>query len=228
MKDKIDFIEKIRKTFLFSDLKEEEFIMLTKNSTEVYYNSGELIYKQGSHCTHGQYLLDGFAKVFIEGKSQHSIVKIIKPDWFIGLLSVFSYDSNQFSASAIEYCMVRSIRKEAIQELVISNSLFAHKYIKEVSLLATDLAKYLVLKYQKNVRGRLADILLHLSENIYKSNSFNLDFTRKELGDLANTSTESIIRMLSDFRKSGIISFENHRIIINNEVELRKESEMGW
>ena len=225
--DEKSFREFISDTFLFKDITENELENLVLESTEVVFDKNEMIYKSGSYVSHVYYLLDGHAKIFLDADGKEGIVKLVKPGWFIGLLSIFAYETYQFSAAAVEKCIVREIKTSALKGIIMENPLFALKFIKEISLLSNDLTRYLVLKYQKNVRGRLADILLHLSENIYKSNSFKLSFTRRELGSLANTSTESIIRMLSDFRSNGLISFDGQLIIINDHEALRRESEIG-
>jgi CRP-like cAMP-binding protein len=80
---------------------------------------------------------------------------------------------------------------------------------------------------KKNVRGRIAEILFHLSQNIYQSLDFELGFTRHELGNLANTSTETVIRIFSELKKEGIINIVNKGIKINDLNRLKKIIEIS-
>jgi CRP-like cAMP-binding protein len=219
--------DQFRNTYLFSDLTESELSFLINNSIEVSYLKSELIYKEGSYANNALYLLKGYVKIFVEKNNRVRIVKIIKPNWFIGLLSIFSYETHQFSAKAINDITVRSIDINILKELLEGNKLFNYKFIHEISLLSTSLVKYLVLQNQKNVRGRIADILLHLSDNIYLAEEFDMVFTRKELAELANTSTETAIRLLNELRNEEVISIDSHSIKLNNIDLLRKISSLG-
>jgi len=221
------FTEHIHKTYLFSDLNQDELNQLEQHSTEVSYAKGDTIYKQGSYSTHAIYLLEGYATIYQEINVGKRIVKIIKPGWFIGLMSVFSYEKHLFSAMASEACVVRMIEKNQISLLIETNPKFALKMVQELSLLGSSLVQYLVTQNTKNVRGRIAEILLHLSENIYKSTEFEFIFTRKELGALANTSTETAIRIINDFKNEKIIGFNEKKIIISNIDQLKKVLELG-
>lgn len=224
---KMDFKNFIRETYLFRDLTDDELEKLESGSTEVLFRKGETIYKQGNFATHAVYQLEGYSIVFTEIQNYQRIIKIIKPGWFVGLMSVFSMEKHLFSAEAAVHSRLRMIDKNILKEVLHSNSTFAFKFIKELSLLGSSLTNYLVLQNTKNVRGRLAEILVHLSENIYKSDEFQLLFTRKEIGALANTSTETAIRILNDFKKEGIIETKEKIIRIKDIGLLKKAISLG-
>jgi CRP/FNR family transcriptional regulator, polysaccharide utilization system transcription regulator len=227
MEEKESFAQWLSGSYLFSSLDDGDRYFLENNSVEVRYNRGENIYKQGTFCTHAYYLLGGYALVYIEKGNAQRILKIIKPGWFVGLLGIFGYEHYYFSARALQPCSVRLIKTENLKELILRNSDFAFRFIKELSLLSSDLSRFYVLNNLKSVRGRIAEILLHLSRNIYKNSRFDLTFTRKEIAELSNSSTESAIRTLSDFRKEGLIIIEDHQIGIINDAALEKISETG-
>ena len=226
-KSDFELTDQLKNRYLFSDLSESELDFLISNSIDVSYFKGELIYKEGSYANNALYLLNGYVNIFIEKNNRVRIVKIIKPNWFIGLLSIFSYETHQFSAKAINNVKIRSIDTKILKQLLDENKLFNYKFIHEISLLSTSLIKFLVLQNQKNVRGRIADILLHLADNIYLAKEFDMIFTRKELAELANTSTETAIRLLNDLRNEDVISINNRLITINNLDQLKKISSLG-
>jgi len=224
---KMDLKNQLKSTFLFSDLTDTEFSELETKSTEVHYKKGDTIYKQGSYCTHAIYVMTGYAIVYQDINNIHRIIKIIKPNWFIGLMSIFSTEKHLFSAMAIEDSTVRFIEIGFIQNLLNTNKEFNLKFIKELSLLSSSLTQYLVTQNAKNVRGRIAEILVHLSENIFKNTTFSLIFTRKELGALANTSTETAIRVINEFKKEGVIEINDRQIVIKDIILLKKAISLG-
>jgi len=79
----------------------------------------------------------------------------------------------------------------------------------------------------KNLRGRIAYILLDFANNIYKSNEFVLPISRREIAELIDMRTENVIRIMSEFRKDGLIKINGHIIEVINPEMLLKVSDAG-
>ena len=73
---------------------------------------------------------------------------------------------------------------------------------------------------QKQIRGKIADVLLEFSDKIYNSTIFTLPITQEDLGDLVDSSRESISRVLAEFDKDGIIKIAGKKIEILNKKSL--------
>jgi len=73
---------------------------------------------------------------------------------------------------------------------------------------------------QKQIRGKIADVLLEFSDKIYNSTIFTIPLTQEELGDLVDSSRESISRVLAEFDKDGIIKIIGKKIEILNKKSL--------
>jgi CRP/FNR family transcriptional regulator len=61
------------------------------------------------------------------------------------------------------------------------------------------------------VRQRLAFVLILLMD-VYKEEPINL--SREDLANFVGTATETLIRLLKDFKEEGIISTETRKITI--------------
>ena len=85
--------------------------------------------------------------------------------------------------------------------------------------------QFLAFQNKKNVRGRIADVLLYLAENVYESQSFHQTLTRREMAELANTSTETVIRIFSEFKRENVISLQSKTVKILDYDYL---DEMRW
>jgi CRP/FNR family transcriptional regulator len=82
---------------------------------------------------------------------------------------------------------------------------------------------------QKPVRERVAEALLLVKETYgYEPDgqTLNLRMTREELANLVGTATETVIRLLSDFNKQGLIHLEGKKIQIMNDAGLTKEAQL--
>ena len=77
----------------------------------------------------------------------------------------------------------------------------------ESSKAITDLA-------QKPVKERLAETLLMLKDTFELDNQkvIQVKLSREELGNIVGTATESVIRLLSEFKKEGLIALEGKYI----------------
>jgi CRP/FNR family transcriptional regulator len=80
---------------------------------------------------------------------------------------------------------------------------------------------------QKQLPGRLAEIILCMSGYVFKSKKFELPLSINELSDFISTSRESVSRQLSEFCKEGIISMNKKEIEIIREDILSKISVNG-
>ena len=77
------------------------------------------------------------------------------------------------------------------------------------------------------MRGKIADVLIELSERIYNSDIFKIPFTQEDLGNLVDSSRESISRVLTEFEKDGIIRLSGKKVEIINMKSLLMISANG-
>ena len=80
---------------------------------------------------------------------------------------------------------------------------------------------------RKQSNGRIADILLYLSEKIYESHTFTLTFSRQELANFAGCSKEQIIHTLRNFASDKIISISGKKVEITDYNRLKTISRIG-
>ena len=80
---------------------------------------------------------------------------------------------------------------------------------------------------QKQLHGRLADIFLCFSHRIFNSDSFDLPLSRADLGDLTGMSTESVIRIMKEFKDDGLIDMHGRQIHLLDIARLERISEFG-
>ena len=79
----------------------------------------------------------------------------------------------------------------------------------------------------KQSNGRIADILLFLTEKIYQNRSFSLSLSRQELAEFAGCSKEQITHTLQSFSSEGIICVSGKKVEILDIDRLYKISKIG-
>ena len=218
----------IQESSCFDQLTEEEKILVNKNQLTVDYKKGETICKQGSFASHIIYIEHGLVKVYLEGKPKNLILTITPSRHLVGLPSV--YDGNNtflYSVSTYVDSTVNLIDVNVFKQLLKQNANFATKIINVLNENTAQAYGRFFCLTQKQLHGRMADILLCLSQRIFKSTEFNLPLSRNDLGELTSMSTESVIRIMKDFKDNHLISVSGKNIEILDFEKMMKISEVG-
>lgn len=197
------------------------------NPLHVFYKKHEYICKQGQKVSHAIYLVDGSAKLYIEGLNDRNIaLYILTPKSYIGLLSFFESPIYNYSVKALEDCQICMVDLDFVKKLYVDN----HNLLLELNQAFGKSVSYIMEKIitlnQKNIRGRIAESILYLSK-LYNSDEFEMRLTRKDLGELSAISEENAVRLLSEFKAEGIIKVCGRRICILDKKLLVKISEVG-
>ena len=206
---------------------DEEIEKLSLNCALVKFHKGDQLIKQGSFSSNVAYLRSGLAKIHIEGPYHEQIVRIVKAPSYLGLPTTFGDKINQYSVSVIEEAEVCFINIDAFRQLLKSNSDFSYEIMLELCRNELEVFCRCANRTQKQIRGKIADVLLEFSEKIYKSSIFTLPITQEDLGDLVDSSRESISRVLAEFDKDGIIKIVGRKIEILNKKSLSLISANG-
>ncbi len=191
------------------------------------YKKHEIISKQGSNVSNAIYLLEGSAKLYIEGLNNRNIILyILKPQSYIGLLSFFETANYCYSVTALEDTRVCMIDLDLIKNLYLKHHEFLLKLNAAFGRSVASIMNKIITLNQKNIRGRVADSLLYLS-SLYNSDEFNINMTRKELGELSAISEENTVRLLMELKKEGIIGLNGKEVQIIDKRLLTKISAVG-
>lgn len=209
-------------------LTDAEKTMLNDHSVSLSFKKGEMVCKLGAFASHVYFLEEGLVKVFLEEKNRNLILTLSTKNSLLGLASL--YDGNNklpYSIATYTNATVRMIDIQVFRQLLKLNPDFAYRVINLLNESTAQIYGRFFSLTQKQLHGRLADILLCLSNRIFKSTSFNLPLSRADLGDLTGMSTESVIRMMRDFKEDGLISMDCKKIELLDVGRLERISEFG-
>ncbi len=216
------------KSRLFTKLNEQELSYINDFKIEIIFDKGEVITQQGSPIKEFLYLKTGLVKLHFEGKNHKDrIISIARPMDFVSLLSTFSTHDYPFSITALEKSVVCSIDLGAIKKIIEANGNFALELLEQVSRSSHFVLQSTYDIDEKNLRGRIAYILLWFSKKIYHNEKFELPISRKEMGQLINMTTENVIRILSEFKKDKILKIDGKTIHILKPDILESISKWG-
>jgi len=209
-------------------LSEAEIDLMTQNSRTVSFINRDIIFRQDTLTSHAMFVVNGLVKLYKEGRNNKTfILKIATPGNFLGMISIYGGGVFNYSASAINKAEIMFIDIGVFNSIIENNGRYTQHLLKT---LATDnlfMFDRLISQYQKQLPGKIADVILYFAEKIYQSESYELALTRTELAELAGTTKESFIRTLTEFKNDKIIDLDGKFLKINSMSILKTLSKIG-
>lgn len=197
----------------FVDLTSAQQELIFEHSNSLQFKKDETIIKQGFMADHILYLEEGMAKLSVEDQQRSTVFKIIAGDSFIGLMCSFVKRNFDFSAVAIQPSTVRLIDRAIFEQMIRENGKFAVHIVQLMSLMTNKIVHDLVHLSHKNADGAICTVLTELA-SVFKSNTFQMPFSRIELANTVGYSKESVIGCLSSLQKEKIIDVSGKKIEI--------------
>jgi CRP/FNR family transcriptional regulator len=111
--------------------------------------------------------------------------------------------------------------------MVNQNGEFALDVLARISEISDHIISSRLNICSRQLRGRIAYLLSFFSKDIYLHTRFQLPITRREFGELIDMSTENVIRILSEFRRDGLISIDGNQIEIIKFEMLERIAKFG-
>jgi len=209
-------------------LSADELARLNENRYSVRYKPGEIIVKQGTKANFLLSMVGGFGKLYIEGhQNRNLILGFVQPGDLVVGPCIHAEERYMFSVSAMQESHVCFIDVVHFRQVFRDNGLFAEAYLELISRKYARNFDRMVSLTQKQMHGRIADVLIYLSKEVYKSVSFDTVISRQDIADYSGMSKDSAIRILKEFERDRIINLKNRSMEICNMERLFEISATG-
>ncbi|MDF1551110.1 MAG: Crp/Fnr family transcriptional regulator [Bacteroidales bacterium] len=210
---------------IFRHLTKDELNILTFEKGCNYYKRGNIIYHERNRIS-GIYCVNkGIVKVFKTGiDGREKIIRFAQQGDIIGYRSILSQELACTTAKVIEDAVLCFIPGNLFFDLVKGNNEFSMEVLKVSLKELGDANKFIIDIAQKTVRERLAEILVLLKDtfDLDEQSYLKVSLTREELANLVGTATESVIRLLSEFKQDNYIELNGRKIRILKIESLKK------
>ena len=229
--ESVDLREFLKQKTVFKHLNDSELDTIPLEDGPDFYKRGEFIYEEG-HRINGFYcVVRGIIKIFKTGfDGKDMIIRFAKPGDIMGFRSTITGELACTTTKIIEDAAVCYIPGELVRSFVKSNGEFAMDLLELSCNELGEANDYITDIAQKTVRERLAEVLIHLkwTFNLDSENFLQISLTREELANLVGTATESVIRLLSEFKQDKLIELHGRKIKILDEAKLIKIGNMHY
>ena len=201
----------------------EELGKLSENRKTRKYKKKEVIFHEGDYAGAIYFVNSGRVRTYkINDDAKEYSVDLYGAGDFIGYLSIFEGEDYIETAEAMDDTEMLKIPKEDFIELLYKNRDVSNRFIKMLAHNVVEKEEKLLNLAYDSVRKRVADALVKLQKKYQNNNdeNFEISISRNELASIVGTSTETVIRTLSDFKEEGLILIKGSKITISKSEEL--------
>jgi len=212
----------------FHELYSEEFDSIREKKTQLTYQQGENLFKQGAFAPYVMYIIDGLIKVYLQtGYDKQINLRLAKKGDFLAFSSVFGENVYKYSALSLKNSTICMIDKTALNRLLLANPEFAMQITSRNMQNEHHLYEIIKSISYKQMRGKLASALIYLSSEEFTNEEVFKYLSRQDIADFASISTESAIKFLKEFEKEGILQLNNKDIQIIDPSRLDEIEKRG-
>jgi len=222
-------LDRLRMVPFFLDLSEEQLREVNQKFTANHYSKGEVIYRQGDTSTMLRVVVAGNVKLAahtMEGESV--LLDMLQPGDFFGNPSAAGKDGYNETAETQTSACILSIRISDFREIMNRYPSVAMSVLDITTNRLSESRQRIQHLSTLPVTKRITHILVMLGNKFGEESRhgllIQLPLSRKELADMAGTSTATASRVMSKFQEDDLISSGRQWIAIKENSELLRIS----
>ncbi|BDD03683.1 Crp/Fnr family transcriptional regulator [Aureibacter tunicatorum] len=216
----------------FSDLSYDELTKLSDTKSSITYKKGQTLFYEGTRPLGLFCINSGKVKVYkMSADGKEHIISLGKPGDFLGYRALIGEEFYAASATVLEEATICYIPKTEFLNALQKNPYFFQRMTKALCHQVGVLEQKLITLAQKSVRERLALTLLMLKESYGMedpdggSTLIDIALSREDLSNIVGTATETVIRLLSEFKSDKMIAMQGKKIRVINAQALMKTAD---
>ncbi len=222
----------VKDSTFFGNMELSSLTCMSENKTCTVYKKNQVVFHEGTR-PQGVFCINrGRIKIYktgVEGKDQ--IIQILKSGDLMGYRAMFSEEQYPVSAETLEETTLCFIPKSDFMEALSSDPKLSKSIIKSLSKDLSTMADSLTTLAQKPVRERLAGALTMLIDtydlDAIEGDTEGINLTREDLANIVGTATETLIRLLHDFKEEKLIETQGRKIMIKNKEKLQRVANLA-
>ena len=193
------------------------------------YKKGQRLIQEGTRPLGVYCIKSGKVKVFKLGQQgKEHITSILKEGDLVGYRAMLSDSLYHVSVEALEEVVACHIPREDFLKSFQSDKVLNNTLITELSAEVITLTNVITDIAQKPVRERTAATLVLLNTVYSSKNGSNngdlseINLTRESLANMVGTATETLIRIIHDFKEEELITTNGRKINIQDLKALQR------
>lgn len=183
----------------------------------------QIIYYEGDMVSSVYLVMSGKVKTIkLSADGRELLTGMYGPDEYFGVPALLLNEPYTETAEALEDSAVCQLPKEMFEELLNRYPDVARQFIRILSNNLLDKEEQLLQLAYHSVRKRMAEVLIRLSKLEKQEGQVTLRISRDNLAAMAGMATETVSRILSDFKDEGLIERKGSQIGIVDFSKLQQ------
>jgi CRP-like cAMP-binding protein len=216
----------LRGVELLNHLKDSDLERVADLCQLVRFRRAETIFSESQPGGSLYVVMSGRIKIFgSSSQGRSKTFAFLEPGDFFGEMSLLDDEVRSASASALEDSVLIMLKREDFKKLILTRPAMAEAVLKTIAQRLRRANKEIEALSFNNVLGRIAQILLDLSDRYGKKTDegirIDMNLSHKELAEMAGTAREVISRVISRFRRIGCVEFFDNKITITDRDKLK-------
>ncbi len=214
---------------LFAGLTPEDRTFLKPLCRVAAYEKGEAIFSEGEPAKELCFVVLGRVKVVKAAGERDLILGIFGPGEAVGMVAVFEGRPYPATAIALEPSTIVHVPELRFFEALGDHSGVVKRLFQGMMRRQVELTKRL-LDLTGHVDGRIARLLVTLADKAGRSEGkgtfIGIALTRQEIADLAATTVETAIRIMSRWGKEGLVETREDGFFVPDLDALQHHAEV--
>jgi len=206
---------------------QEQLNKISSGKTCCHYKKGQHIFYEGNmpmgiHC-----LSSGVVKLVrtnLDGKEQ--ILRFAQKGDYLGYRALVAQEPLFASAIAVEDTVACFVPQRPFMDLIDEVPAISKELLVSLCHDLGVVEERVQSMAQKSVRERLAETLLFLHETFNSGGDsvISISLPREDIANIVGTATETVIRLLSEFKSDKLIEMEGKKIRLLEKQKLDRIS----
>ncbi|MCX7999214.1 MAG: Crp/Fnr family transcriptional regulator [Leptospiraceae bacterium] len=211
---------------LFRCLDKKELQQVNQNKDFSIFKKGAFLFKYGEKADKFYCIQSGLVRSFRTSSSGREQTFLIHGagDW-VGCRDLLVSEIYNHSAICMNDVEVCTVEKETFNK-ILENSSFQAELLKQMAKSWKESENQIFSLGTKQIHSKLAEFLISMNQSNGNTNEVTLSVTREIIASIIGTTTESVIRALSDFKARDWIDIDKNKIIFKNLKALSSISEI--
>jgi DNA-binding response OmpR family regulator len=208
-----NFIRDAQSVLNIKDLGKDRKVKIVRKKTEIYH--------EGDLPLHVYFIKSGNVKTFrSHPDGKELIMNLYSANDFFGFEPILENGNYTESAVAMLETEIISVPRHDFLLMIQSHPDVSKSFIHLLCKKVAERESQLLNLAYNSVRQRTAEALLK-SESLKDAQSV-ISISRDDLAKMVGTASESVIRVLSDFKDEGLIEIEGGKIRLKQPAKLEK------
>ena len=221
-----DVLEKLKTFKVFTDVPEDRLTALARETTSLKLERHSLVWNEGDTCMYLYFVLNGRIKIVKHSeRGKDVIIEIYGSLDAIGETSTLVGGAYTTTAICLSQTDLLCVPKTQIIDLLGTVPGMALRSLRGMARRQRMLMQKIKELAAGGVEYRIAHLLLKLADRMGEECSENaitipIVLSRQDIADLVGTTVETAIRVMSRWRKIGIVTNDKKGILIRDRETL--------